>query len=151
MVKHGALVGAQSIEPTAADRTSATELEAAVNSRDDAELVVRLSDDTVFRLPSAFMRLVRASAKEFAAGRGITMLTTETMLSPAETAGILGYSRPFIQRLLDEGQIPSERLPGSRHRRIRLSDILAFQQRRDLKREGRQAIATAYEEADIPY
>jgi hypothetical protein len=32
-----------------------------------------------------------------------------------------------------------------------LSDILAFQQRRDLKREGRQAIATAYEEADIPY
>ncbi|MBL7622505.1 helix-turn-helix domain-containing protein [Frankia sp. AgB1.8] len=73
------------------------------------------------------------------------------MLSPTETAEILGCSRLFIQRLLDGGEIPSERLPGSRHRRIRLSDILAFRQRRDLKREGRQAIVTAYEEAGIPY
>ncbi|MGA2307756.1 MAG: excisionase family DNA-binding protein [Acidimicrobiales bacterium] len=61
----------------------------------------------------------------------------ETILTPAEAAQLLGLSRPFVVRLLDDGEIPSERLPGSRHRRVRLSDVLAFSARREQRREGR--------------
>ena len=54
---------------------------------------------------------------------------------------------PFVTRLLDEGVIPSERLPRSRHRRVMLSDLLAFPERR----EGSRRLAELAEEADLPY
>jgi hypothetical protein len=48
---------------------------------------------------------------------------------------------PFVVRLLERGDIPSELLPESRHRRIRLEDVLAFQTRRERRAEGRRRIA----------
>jgi hypothetical protein len=56
-----------------------------------------------------------------------------------------------VARLLDEGVIPSQRLPRSRHRRVMLSDVLAFQERRGRRREGRRRVAELAEEADLPY
>ncbi|WP_322770470.1 helix-turn-helix domain-containing protein [Frankia sp. Cr1] len=72
-------------------------------------------------------------------------------MSLAEAGELLGLSRPFVSRLLDAGEIPSERLPESRHRRVRLSDVLAFQQQRESRRAGRRIIAEAADAAGIPY
>ncbi|WP_433227139.1 helix-turn-helix transcriptional regulator [Microtetraspora malaysiensis] len=47
---------------------------------------------------------------------------------------MLGLSRPFVARLLDEREIPSQHLPGSRHRVVRLTDVLEFQAQRAAKR-----------------
>jgi excisionase family DNA binding protein len=78
-------------------------------------------------------------------------LPVETVLTPAEAAELLGLSRPFVVRLLDDGEIPSERLPRSRHRRVRLSDVLAFNARRNQRHEGRRRIADAITDAGLPY
>ena len=73
------------------------------------------------------------------------------MLTPAEAAELLGLSRPFVARLLERGDIPSELLPESRHRRIKLEDVLAFQDRRERRAEGRRRIADIAATADLPY
>ena len=52
------------------------------------------------------------------------MLATEVRLTPAEVGELLGLSRPFVVRLLDAGEIPAEHLPDSRHRVVRLADVL---------------------------
>ncbi|MFD3549827.1 helix-turn-helix domain-containing protein [Streptomyces sp. NPDC058655] len=78
------------------------------------------------------------------------VLAEEARLTPAETAEVLGLSRPFTARLLDSGDIPSDRLPGGR-RLPRLADVLAFQERRGRRREGRRRIAEAAQEAGLPY
>ncbi|MER6630792.1 hypothetical protein ABT301_21665 [Streptomyces sp. NPDC000987] len=57
----------------------------------------------------------------------------------------------FVARLLDSGDIPSACLPGSRHRVVRLADVLTFKGRRERRREGRRQIADAMEEAGLPY
>ncbi len=116
-----------------------------------AELVLRRPDDTYVPLPPALTRLLAASLRELAAGHAVTVLPSETLLTPAEAAELLGLSRPFLSRLLDAGEILSERLPHSRHRRVRLSDVLTFQARRETRRAGRQAIADAADTAGIPY
>ncbi|MFD3757072.1 excisionase family DNA-binding protein [Streptomyces sp. NPDC058622] len=79
------------------------------------------------------------------------VLAETTRLTPAEAAEVLGLSRPFTVRLLDAGAIPSDRLPDGRHRLVRLADVLAFQERRDRRSEGRRRVAEAAEEAGLPY
>lgn len=85
------------------------------------------------------------------AGHAVTVLASDVLLTPAEVGDLLGLSRPFVARLLDQGQIPSEYLPESRHRVVRLEDVLAFQARRERRREGRRRIVSELESEDLPY
>jgi excisionase family DNA binding protein len=78
-------------------------------------------------------------------------MSLDTVLIPAEVGELLGVSRPFVVRLLDEGAIPSERLPDSRHRVVRLTDVLKFRTERKKRRTGRQRIAEEMEAAELPY
>ena len=148
MGKPGVLAGAERIDPTLDDRVSASAAVAAVAG---AEVVLRLPDDTYLALPPALTRVVATSLRELAAGHAVTVMPSEAFLTPAEVGELLGLSRPFVSRLLDDGQIPSERLHDSRHRRVRLSAVLAYQRRREARRTGRRAVADAAEAAGLPY
>src|SRR5450755_3095236 len=57
----------------------------------------------------------------------ITVAPHQIVLSTSEAASLLGVSRPTLVRLLESGEIPFDK-PG-RHRRVRLADLLAYQQR----------------------
>ncbi|HVK20422.1 MAG TPA: helix-turn-helix domain-containing protein [Actinokineospora sp.] len=50
-----------------------------------------------------------------------------TVLTTSEAAHLLGISRPTLVRLLEAGEIPYEQ--PARHRRLRLQDVLAYQER----------------------
>ena len=115
------------------------------------EVILRAPDGSERVLPAELIQILIASAAELASGHAVTVLASETQLTPAEAAELLGLSRPFIVRLLDSGDIPSTFLPDSRHRMVRLADVLAFQARRERRREGRRQIGGAAEEAGLPY
>lgn len=150
MARASVLSSAVRIEPGEADQAAAAEVADAVRqSRRRATL--QLADGRSVVLPRALLDVLRASAGELAEGNAVTVLASDVSLTPAEAAELLGLSRPFVVRLLDEGVIPSERLPRSRHRRVRLADVLAFQERRGRRRTGRRRIAEAVEAADLPY
>lgn len=150
MTRASVLSSAVRVEPKKAERESAAEVARAVRTRSPS-LMLQLPDGTSVPLPHALVEVLRASADELADGHAVTVLPSEVALSPAEVAELLGLSRPFVVRLLDQGEIPSQRLPRSRHRRVLLSDVLAFQARRERRRAGRQRIAAAVEEAGLPY
>jgi excisionase family DNA binding protein len=139
------------VEPRAADRESAAELHRAASSSQQRGVVLRLGDGTELPVPESLMKVLVASAGELSEGHSITVLPSDALLTPSEVAGLLGLSRPFVVRLLDAGDIPSERLPRSRHRKVRLADVLAFQVRRERRRQGREAIADAVTAAELPY
>jgi excisionase family DNA binding protein len=150
MPREGVLGQATRIDPVPADHKALDSLRA----REDlggGELVVRTADGTEISLPSSLLRLVLSAANNLAAGRAVMAIPAEVMLTPTEAAELLGLSRPFVARLLERGDIPSEFLPESRHRRIRLEDVLAFQDRRERRSEGRRRIADIAASADLPY
>jgi excisionase family DNA binding protein len=149
MPRSGVLGHATRIDPAPAEHDALDELIS--HADDSAELVLRTSDGAEVAVPPSLLRLLIAVADDLAAGRAVMAVPTEVELTPAEAAELLGLSRPFVARLLDQGDIPSEFLPGSCHRRVKLSDVLAFQARREHRAEGRRRIADIVASADLPY
>lgn len=150
MARTGVLKQAVRVEPAADQRASAGAVAEAMEGSADP-VVLTFPDGRQVALPSSLAEVLRASAREVADGHALTVLPSDAMLTPAEAAELLGLSRPFVARLLDGGEIPSERLPDSRHRRIRLADVLAFAEGRERRREGRRRIADAVADAGLPY
>jgi excisionase family DNA binding protein len=146
-MRSSVLGNAMRVEPEAADRASVAEISRAVT--DASDVVLRLTDGREISLPQVLLRVLLASADELSAGHAVTVLASEVLLTPAEVGELLGLSRPFVARLLDEGEIPAENLPGSSHRVVSLGDVLEFQRRRERRRAGRRRLADAVEAADL--
>lgn len=133
----------------------ADEVEASPDERDAARRLTALEGQLVavdaggsrVDLPDGLSGLLRRASEELAAGHNVTVLRSDEVLTTTEAAKVLGVSRQFLVRLLDDGVIPSETLPGSLHRRLLLVDVLAFQVDRERRRAGmaafREAVATA--------
>jgi excisionase family DNA binding protein len=151
MARRGGLKHAIRIDAASDEARSASLVAEAIAGESGEGVVLSFPDGRSVALPATLVEVVRASADELASGQSITVLPLETILTPAEAAELLGLSRPFVARLLDAGEIESERLPGSRHRRVRLADVLAFNARRQARREGRRRIGEALSDAGLPH
>ncbi|HEX5543219.1 MAG TPA: helix-turn-helix domain-containing protein [Micromonospora sp.] len=149
MARSSVLGAAARVEPGLDDRDRAAAISRATAGVSAATL--RLPDGEEITLPASLVAVLQASAGQLSQGHGVTVLATEARLTPAEVGELLGLSRPFVARLLDAGEIPAEHLPGSRHRVVRLADVLEFQARRERRRAGRRRIADAVQAADLPY
>ena len=65
-------------------------------------------------------------------GKAVSVIPVSMTLTTSQAADMLGISRQTLVRLLDKGEIPFER--PSRHRKIRLTDLLSFKRRRQSER-----------------
>ncbi|MCC6434750.1 MAG: excisionase family DNA-binding protein [Acidimicrobiales bacterium] len=151
MARTGALRKAVRVEPAGDQSGPAGAVAEAMAAQSGEGAVLSFPDGRTVALPASLVDVVRASARELADGHAVTVLPSDAVLTPAEVGELLGLSRPFVTRLLDDGEMPSERLPGSKHRRVRLEDVLAFAERRDRRRDGRRKIAEIVTAEELPY
>jgi excisionase family DNA binding protein len=79
-------------------------------------------------LPAQVHQVLQHVVAALAAGRAVTVAPQSMLLTTQQTADLLGVSRPTIVRVIDAGDLPAERV-GNR-RRVRLSDALAYRDRR---------------------
>ncbi|MFT4258598.1 helix-turn-helix domain-containing protein [Microbacterium sp.] len=106
--------------------------------RSDAKsLAERLHGDTP--VESA----VRSMLDDVAHGARIVVLRTDDELTPSQAAELMGVTRQFVDRLCADGVLAYRRLPGSRHRRIRVQDVINEIAERDQIRRGAAAIREA--------
>jgi excisionase family DNA binding protein len=68
-------------------------------------------------------------------GASVSVEPLDKLLTTQQSADLLGISRSTLIRLIDADELPYERLGESRHRRLRLHDVLAY---RDRKRSDRR-------------
>ena len=123
-----------------------------------ADGVTRLegANGTQVDLPNGVCSVLVDAVRAMRAGKAVRVVPMDRLLTTQEAANFLGISRPTLIRRLDEREIPYEQ-PG-RHRRIRLEDLLAYQERIREKRRAtlaemvRQAVADGlYDAAEEDY
>lgn len=106
--------------------------------RSDAKsLAERLHGDTP--VESA----VRSMLDAVAHGARVVVLRADDEVTPTEAAKLMGVTRQFVDRLCEDGVLAFRRLPGSRHRRIRVEDVLEITAEREQRRSGGDAIRAA--------
>lgn len=93
-------------------------------------------DEQVIELPDSVFNLLRQVVYYLSEGKAISLIPVNKELTTQEAADILNVSRPFLIKILDQGDLRF-RYVGS-HRRIRVDDLIDYQNRRDSNR--RQAL-----------
>jgi len=83
-------------------------------------------------VPSSALQLFMHLLSQMSEGNSVTVVQTHPELTTQQAADLLNVSRPYLNKLLDEGKIPS-RMVG-RYRRVRFDDLMAFKRKDDQAR-----------------
>jgi excisionase family DNA binding protein len=94
-------------------------------------------------LPPELRGLLVEVVRAMRRGQAVTFAPLSQQLTTQQAADLLGVSRPTLIKLLESGRIPYDQ-PG-RHRRLRLSDVLSYQETR--RAEQRDALRELAQDA----
>lgn len=90
------------------------------------------SDQTI-EIPAAAVPLIQAVLTAMAKGDAVSVVPIHAELTTHQAASLLGVSRPFVIKLIEERALPCHKV--GRHRRIVLRDLLDYKRRMHADRQ----------------
>ena len=137
-------------------RTAQRCLMAALDNSRSARIVLSSSDAAgaqdlpAIELPPKALRLIADLLGQMARRQPVALFPQELELTTQDAAQILNVSRPFVVKEMEAGRLPHRKV--GRHRRIRLEDVVAYQQAtRSTSQRALQALADQAQELDLGY
>lgn len=94
-------------------------------------------------LPASVARLLQDVLEQIGKGRSVVVMPVESELTTTQAAELLGVSRPFLIDLLEQGEMPFHQV--GTHRRVRLTDVLAYREERERRFAVLQELAAESE------
>jgi len=125
--------GVESVLPAELDRDQMLELQRALQAGGSCARLVSGTGET-YVIPQAVCDVLARVVREMAAGNSITVAPATKQLTTQQAAEVLGVSRPYFIRLLEEGRIPFHKV--GTHRRVQLADVVAYQEQQKLERRA---------------
>jgi excisionase family DNA binding protein len=114
---------------------------------DDVQLVVRSRSGVMEILPRGFAHIIASMLEEVAQGHSVALVSEAEEVSTSAAAELLGVSRPHVVKLIDSGLLPG-RKAGS-HRRIRMTDLVAYKQTVDRRHAFLDELAAQSQEMGL--
>jgi excisionase family DNA binding protein len=84
-------------------------------------------------IPSKAFDILLETLEALAQGKEVFLLSQMEEITTQQAANVLHVSRPFVVGLIERGELPARKV--GTHRRLRLSDVLAYKKRDDLARQ----------------
>ena len=133
------LAFSETVTPTEADTRLAEESSRRLirllgKRRRNLRLSVQVDDEVeeTVAIPVPAMRLLTDILTQMAQGNAVTLMLVHAELTTQRAARLLNVSRPFLIRLIEEGQIPFRKV--GTHRRIRFDDLMDYKRKVDQDR-----------------
>lgn len=130
----------QTTEPFVADeaeaviaKAAAERLRGVAEAKQDIKIVVQDGPNLVVPLPARAVELIFRLLEAMSQRVPVSVIPHGAELTTQQAADYLNVSRPYLIGLLDRGEI-NHRMVG-RHRRIRFSDLLDFEERSRTERK----------------
>lgn len=123
-------------------------LTAAVVDPEELSITVRTSGGIV-ELPATASAAVRRLLEELATGTSVHLVSDDAELTTQQAGDLLGISRTYVTRLVDQGKIAAHRV--GTHRRLRAADVLAYKARRAARLSAVDDVAVADRATGVRY
>lgn len=134
--------GARTYRPEQTDHAEITNFAAALDRASAMVAAKRpvlvAADGTQSELPAPIFEALVQVTTAMARRQLVTVVPGEQLLTTQQAADRLAISRPTLVRLLAEGQMPFEYR--GHHRRVRLADVLAYEQQRPRRQHWRRSM-----------
>lgn len=87
-------------------------------------------------IPESLHQVLHHVVQAFVKGRIISIIPENCEMTTQQAADFLNVSRPYLVKLLEQGEIPHIKV--GTHRRVPFEDLMKYKEQRDIKR--RQAL-----------
>ncbi|MEZ6212185.1 MAG: excisionase family DNA-binding protein [Phycisphaerales bacterium] len=84
-------------------------------------------------IPAAAAELLVRLLAEMARGNAVTLIPIHAELTTQRVADLLGVSRPFVVKEIEENRLPARKV--GTHRRVLFHDLIAYKKRMDANRQ----------------
>ncbi|WP_416289787.1 helix-turn-helix domain-containing protein [Nostoc sp. UHCC 0251] len=111
---------------------SIKELERILSVKDFQAKLVGANGEKI-NIPEPIYQVLLQVVHAMASGKAISIIPQQQELTTQQAAEFLNVSRPYLIKLLEQGEIPHIKV-GS-HRRVRFDDLMSYKQQRDVKRD----------------
>ncbi len=111
---------------------SIKELERILSVKDFQAKLVGANGEKI-NIPEPIYQVLLQVVHAMASGKAISIIPQQQELTTQQAAEYLNVSRPYLIKLLEQGEIPHIKV-GS-HRRVRFDDLMNYKQQRDIKRD----------------
>jgi excisionase family DNA binding protein len=100
---------------------------------DQAEIEIEETGEKI-KLPVKALKLLGEILKAMSEGRPVSIVPIATEVTTQTAAELLGCSRPYLVKLLEEGKIEYTKV--GKHRRIKYEDVIRYKQ--EMKEEQKK-------------
>lgn len=111
---------------------SIKELERILSVKDFQAKLVGANGEKI-NIPEPIYQVLLQVVHAMASGKAISIIPQQQELTTQQAAEFINVSRPYLIKLLEQGEIPHIKV-GS-HRRVRFDDLMNYKQQRDVKRD----------------
>ncbi|PHM10132.1 helix-turn-helix domain-containing protein [Nostoc sp. 'Peltigera malacea cyanobiont' DB3992] len=115
---------------TEAEANAINQLEHILN-QENSQLKLAANGEEM-TIPNSVYRVLRQVVQAMASGKNVSIVTHSPELTTQQAADLLNVSRPYLIKLLEQGELPYI-LVGT-HRRVNFDDLIKYKQQRDIKR-----------------
>jgi excisionase family DNA binding protein len=84
-------------------------------------------------IPKKVFQVLEQALKNMSEGTSFRLIQEDEMVGTQDAADLLKISRPFLVKLLENGEIPFSKV--GTHRRVLRKDVMAFDKKRKIERK----------------